>query len=130
MILSLFMSFARQHSVASILTLIIAVLFASLMVEKYQVGRLSRDLSLARAEGESLSLSNAALLASLKQQNAAISAMEEAALKKAALARKAMAAATSQVQKYRKQVQEIHGAMPIADECGQLKSLLRQFSQP
>jgi hypothetical protein len=117
----------RNHMLASGMVMLSAIVVVVFMLQRNAMIHLKQDIQLCHAEGKALAISNASLLASLHEQNKAISAMSREAMQRKAASQKALQTAKAQSMTYASRAQELRNQSLSGDDCAQIKTLLRNF---
>lgn len=121
----------RNHWGATGLFALLVIVSGVAVWQSHSIARMEQKLVLCSAEGQALAVSNASLLASLREQNKAVAGLQEASRVKSAAAAKALKARQKESGKYAVLAQRImQMPLPGQDECAQLKALLRDGLMP
>lgn len=124
---SLILSFLRSHWAGVSALVMLAVLSVMSVLHQSEVLKLKLALQECHSASQGLTLSNASLLAAVKEQNAAIEHVRTETDRKRAAAKRAAAETT-----HRKETAGINSAalmgMPLSgDECAQMKQVLHEY---
>ncbi len=125
---SIIWALIRSHVPATLIAMIYVLVTGLFVVQRAEINHLRQSVEQCHTQGEGLKLSNAALVASLKEQNAAVQAMYEDSIHRKNNAEKALQAVRKKAIADSRKAQELRTTLVMGDECVQLKALLALYS--
>lgn len=124
---AIILSFIQSHIKVVAIGGVVTAILAIISLQHIEIKNLQEKLQQAKLENTTLEVSNKKLIAALKNQNYAVSLLQQETEKKKALAKKSLAKAKTLSAKYSKNADNIRNQKSSGDECNDIINLLNNL---